>query len=139
MSLSRRREVFIGYILAAVVIVSNLPAILILLKPNAPADISQYLLPSSWPLFVLLCAAFYFIVVETDHPQLIRQWIQQSRFLRLQARLAYISLYFLAIVLSGLFEALPHDVAPAVAIIMCAWEAFMFAYATWQIFARGAK
>lgn len=135
MFLLKFRDIFIGYLLSLVVILSNLPVVLVLFKATTIVDILAYLPACSWALCIVIGAFFYFVIIETDYPQIIRQ----SGFLRLQGRFAYISLYVLAIVLSGFFTSLPSVAAFGIAVGMCAWGAFTFAYATWQIFEREAK
>lgn len=131
----KSRDLFIGYLLSLIVILSNLPLALELLEGRSIAGILSHLPACPWALCVIISAFFYFVITETDYPQFIRQ----SEFLRLQGRLAYISLYFLALVLSGLFSSLPRGVGFGIAVGMCAWGAFTFAYATWKLFEREAK
>lgn len=129
------RNLFIGYLLSLIVILSNLPLVLGLFEGHSIASILSHWPACPWTLCIIISAFFYFVITETDYPQFIRQ----SGFLRLQGRLAYISLYFLALVLSGLFNSLPRGVGLGIAVGMCAWGAFTFAYATWKLFEREAK
>ena len=65
-------------------------------------DLSAPLPPTMWAMFTALAASFYYSLVETDFPAVIRA----SQFLRWEARVVYSALYLDTAVLFGGFNGL---------------------------------